>query len=256
MNVSVGNNVMLMAAPLPAVAAPEEPAADEQPALRAAPVPSESDEHRFLAEVGDTVELNIEGLADGSRRSCTVTKDGSATEDATCNRTEGTVEVSATGVYEVEYSWRECVRWNSSHTTCRQYEDKNYSATIVVYDVAADIEGSVLSEEDMATVAGLVTEQIRALLAAGETYNQYLELISWDGIWSALMDDQHFTVAAVVGEDLYNEAGDAIEAEIKDTEEVAAVYGGYILVYVGNTEVGMVYELDAPVTMALEIPEE
>ena len=206
------------------------------------------------AMVGDTVQLRIIVDGDLVGESCYVAvNDGVAATGVVCNVDTAEVEVYEPGIYYVTYVYM----INQGDMMVQRM----HFARIFAFDVAVDGTQGGLDTEDAERVRSFVGGQLKALMISGEIENEYLTLDEWARIWRYLNGENVFTVV-VESRDLPEEewgdgyeARDEVLAQVHDGEVIAGVKVVYMEIYAGEFGVGLVYGLDAPVTMRYTLPE-
>lgn len=157
------------------------------------------------------------------------------------------------------------------------YTLKNAGGTVkvVVFESATADEDESESEVEASEIRNYVTRQVADLIKNGEEANSAVVLVSgaidgveYEGVEliKAALENGYALEAMMTSglrdaEDWENaDAYVEILAELDDEEAVAAVYDGAVLILAKKDEtevlLGMVLELDNPVTMSVEIPAE
>ena len=207
-------------------------------------------EETVLAQ-GEDFEYTIDAEKTFGDVHTTVKLDGNIIAEA-----DGTdsikIDTSKSGEYTVEIV-------NTSAEAAELSLSDKYS--FWVYEVVADPADAMYNDAARESVRGFVAEQIAEILNSGSSATDKVVMdYSVESLKTMISkDSQTFTSRLVMYELTeeyweYAEAYDAVMGEIRDTEEIATFYEGYIEIYLGDTYVGVVYELDNPITMALAIP--
>ena len=133
---------------------------------------------------------------------------------------------------------------------------------VVVYDVVGDENDDMEDDEDRTAVADFVAGKIAETLENDSMDN---DMIDWsidvDELKSYLRDGVEIETRLEVylmdeSEWEYAEAYDEVMLKIEDENGIVAIYEAFLGIYADGTQIGLIYELDAPITMRLLIPEE
>ena len=128
--------------------------------------------------------------------------------------------------------------------------------------VGADEGDDSASDTVRAAIAASVTEDLKALIADGETENENLSLNDLEATKDVYKAggqlEEYYEEWLYPSSDYYEgaEAYDKIVAAMEDGEQIAAMYDGLIDLYYGNSHYGAVYGLNTPVEVRFNIPEE
>lgn len=146
-----------------------------------------------------------------------------------------------------------------------QNEDVSLKAFKFDVKVAPSEDDEIEDADEAAAVAEYVAGQIKDLLTSGMSYNGKVGLLNPNGMMQKLANGEtlrtglYTQMMDVEYWDEYLEYSEGVTKAMNDNEKVAAIYGAWLEIFSGETLSsweGSVYELDAPVTMRLEIPEE
>ncbi len=133
--------------------------------------------------------------------------------------------------------------------------------TVVVYDVFGDETDDMDKDSDRAAVANFVAGKIAEMIENDSTDDEQISLdFNIDELKEALRNGEiietRLEVELMDEEDWeYAETYDEV-VKIEDEDGIVAMYRVYLVIYVDGIDEGLVYELDDPITMRLEIPEE
>lgn len=132
-------------------------------------------------------------------------------------------------------------------------------ATVVVYDVFGDEADDMTKDADRLAVADFLAGKIAEMIENDSTDDDQVALgLSIDGLKEALRNGEvietKLEVELIDEEEWeYAEAYDEV-VKIVDENGIVAMYRAYLVIYIDGLDMGLVYELDDPITMRLEIP--
>ena len=134
--------------------------------------------------------------------------------------------------------------------------------SVIAWGAVGDEADDMDTDSDRASVVEFVASKIAGMIENDSTAdNQVAIYDDIESLKDALRDGVDIMTRLEVrlldeSEWEYAEAHDKVMLKIEDENGVVAIYEACLVIYAGDEEIGLVYELDDPITMRLAIPEE
>lgn len=134
--------------------------------------------------------------------------------------------------------------------------------SVIAWDVVGDEADDMDTDSDRVSIVEFVASKIAGMIENDSTAdNQVAIYDDIESLKDALRDGVDIMTRLEVrlldeSEWEYAEAHDKVMLKIEDENGVVAIYEACLVIYAGDEEIGLVYELDDPIMMRLAIPEE